>query len=65
MTKILVLYYSSYGHVEAMARAVAELEPVAACELFDDLIEVLVQFFFPDIRRRQGLRNGGHDQARA
>lgn len=24
MTKLLVLYYSSYGHVEAMARAVAE-----------------------------------------
>lgn len=24
MTKVLVLYYSSYGHIEAMARAVAE-----------------------------------------
>ena len=24
MTKVLVLYYSSYGHVEAMARAEAE-----------------------------------------
>jgi NAD(P)H dehydrogenase (quinone) len=24
MAKILVLYYSSYGHVEAMARAAAE-----------------------------------------
>jgi NAD(P)H dehydrogenase (quinone) len=24
MTKILVLYYSSYGHVETMAQAVAE-----------------------------------------
>ncbi|MEQ8164622.1 MAG: NAD(P)H:quinone oxidoreductase, partial [Alphaproteobacteria bacterium] len=24
MTKILVLYHSSYGHVEIMARAVAE-----------------------------------------
>ena len=24
MTKVLVLYYSSYGHVEAMAMAVAE-----------------------------------------
>ena len=24
MTKVLVLYYSSYGHIEAMASAVAE-----------------------------------------
>lgn len=24
MTKVLVLYYSSYGHIEAMARAIAE-----------------------------------------
>jgi len=24
MAKVLVLYYSSYGHVEAMANAVAE-----------------------------------------
>ena len=24
MTKVLVLYYSSYGHIEAMANAVAE-----------------------------------------
>ena len=24
MTRVLVLYYSSYGHIEAMAQAVAE-----------------------------------------
>ena len=24
MTKVLVLYYSTYGHIEAMAYAVAE-----------------------------------------
>ena len=24
MAKVLVLYYSSYGHIEAMAQAVAE-----------------------------------------
>ena len=24
MTKVLVLYYSSYGHIEAMAQAVAK-----------------------------------------
>jgi NAD(P)H dehydrogenase (quinone) len=24
MSKVLVLYYSSYGHIEAMANAVAE-----------------------------------------
>ena len=28
MTKVLVLYYSSYGHIEQMAAAVAE----GACE---------------------------------
>ena len=27
MTKVLVLYYSSYGHIEAMANAVAEGAP--------------------------------------
>ena len=25
MTKILVLYYSMYGHIETMAKAVAEV----------------------------------------
>ena len=25
MAKVLVLYYSMYGHIETMARAVAEL----------------------------------------
>ena len=24
MTKVLVLYYSSYGHIETMAQAIAE-----------------------------------------
>lgn len=33
MTRILILYYSSYGHVETMARAVAEgVDGVAGCE---------------------------------
>ncbi len=33
MTRILILYYSSYGHVETMARAVAEgVGSVAGCE---------------------------------
>jgi len=34
MTKVLVLYYSSYGHVETMARAVAEgVKSVAGIEV--------------------------------
>ena len=33
MPKILVLYYSSYGHVEAMARAVAEGAAAAGAEV--------------------------------
>jgi len=33
VTRILILYYSSYGHVETMARAVAEgVDGVAGCE---------------------------------
>lgn len=33
MTKILVLYYSMYGHIEIMVKAVAELQllMVLAC----------------------------------
>jgi NAD(P)H dehydrogenase (quinone) len=27
MSKVLVLYYSAYGHIEAMAKAVAEGAP--------------------------------------
>src|SRR5512139_1954481 len=34
MTKVLVLYYSSYGHIEVMARAVAEgVSEVAGCSV--------------------------------
>ena len=30
MAKILVLYYSSYGHVETMAAGIAEVPPLQA-----------------------------------
>jgi len=33
MTKVLVLYYSSYGHIETMAQAVAEGARVAGAEV--------------------------------
>ena len=33
MTKILVLYYSSYGHIETMANAVAEGVRAAGAEV--------------------------------
>src|SRR5579859_1562521 len=33
MTKVLVLYYSSYGHIEAMANAVAEGAREAGAEV--------------------------------
>jgi NAD(P)H dehydrogenase (quinone) len=32
MTRVLVLYYSSYGHIERMAQAVAEGASDAAAE---------------------------------
>ena len=33
MTKVLVLYYSSYGHIETMAQAVAEGAREAGAEV--------------------------------
>jgi NAD(P)H dehydrogenase (quinone) len=43
MTKVLVLYYSSYGHIEAMAEAVAEgAASVAGTEVFVKRVPELV-----------------------
>jgi NAD(P)H dehydrogenase (quinone) len=43
MTKVLVLYYSSYGHIEAMATAVAEgAASVAGTEVFVKRVPELV-----------------------
>jgi len=43
MTKVLVLYYSSYGHIEAMADAVAEgAASVAGTEVFVKRVPELV-----------------------
>jgi NAD(P)H dehydrogenase (quinone) len=42
MTKILVLYYSSYGHIETMAQAVAEGARQAGAEVFVKRVPELV-----------------------
>jgi NAD(P)H dehydrogenase (quinone) len=42
MTKILVLYYSSYGHIETMAHAVAEGARQAGAETFVKRVPELV-----------------------
>lgn len=55
-TKVLVLYYSSYGHVEAMAQAVA----AGAREVADT--EVTVQARAGTDARRSGAQ--GRHQAR-
>lgn len=54
MTKVLVLYYSSYGHIEAMASAVAEgARSVAGTEVVVKRVPELV----PDeIAKRSGMK---------
>ena len=42
MTKVLVLYYSSYGHIETMARAVAEGAREAGAEVVIKRVPELV-----------------------
>lgn len=53
MTKILVLYYSSYGHIERMASAVAE----GVCEAGAEAVIKRVPELVPDeIARNNGFR---------
>jgi NAD(P)H dehydrogenase (quinone) len=56
MTKVLVLYYSSYGHVETMARAVAEgAKGVAGVEVAVKRVAELV----PDeVAKSSGMKIG-------
>src|SRR5579875_3912526 len=54
MTKILVLYYSSYGHVETMAQAVAEgARAVAGTEVVVKRVPELVP---EDVARASGMK---------
>jgi NAD(P)H dehydrogenase (quinone) len=53
MTRVLVLYYSSYGHVETMAYAEAEGVRVAGGEAVVKRVPELVP---PDIARKSGFK---------
>ncbi|MCZ8370125.1 MAG: NAD(P)H:quinone oxidoreductase [Porphyrobacter sp.] len=54
MTKVLVLYYSSYGHIEAMAAAVAEgAASVPGTEVFVKRVPELVP---DDVARGAGIK---------
>jgi NAD(P)H dehydrogenase (quinone) len=54
MTKVLVLYYSSYGHIETMARAVAEgAGRVAGAEVTLKRVPELVP---PEVAKTSGMK---------
>ncbi len=53
MTKVLVLYYSSYGHIETMAYAVAEGARAAGAETVVKRVPELVP---PDVAQRSGFK---------
>jgi len=52
MSKILVLYYSSYGHIERMAEAVAEGARSAGADVAVKRVPELVPTEIPDSVRR-------------
>ncbi len=54
MSKVLVLYYSSYGHVEAMAQAVAEGARSAAGTEVD--VRRVAELVSPDVANSSGYR---------
>ena len=53
MAKVLVLYYSSYGHVEAMARAVADGAAEAGAEV---TVKRVPELMPEDVARKAGVR---------
>src|SRR3954469_25378306 len=53
MTTVLVLYYSTYGHVEAMANAVAEGARVGAADATVKRVPELVPI---EIARKSGFK---------
>src|SRR4051812_42155387 len=54
MTKILVLYYSMYGHIETMANAV--VEGVRSVEDTDVTLKRVPDLVPPDIARKAGAK---------
>jgi NAD(P)H dehydrogenase (quinone) len=52
MSKILVLYYSSYGHIETLARAIAE-----GAQSVEDT-EVVIKRV-PELMPEEAARNAG------
>ena len=60
MAKILVVYYSSYGHIEQMAQAVAEgARSVAGTDV---LIKRVAELVPEDIARKSGIKLDHHHQ---
>lgn len=53
MTKVLVLYYSSYGHIETMAQAVAEGVRSAGAEVIIKRVPELVP---EEVARKAGMK---------
>ena len=53
MTKVLVLYYSSYGHIETMAQAVAEGARAAGA---DAVVKRVPELVPEEIARRSGIK---------
>ena len=53
MTKVLVLYYSSYGHVDQMAHAIAEGAKSAGADVAIRRVPELVT---DDVARASGYR---------
>ncbi|RMD61738.1 MAG: NAD(P)H:quinone oxidoreductase [Alphaproteobacteria bacterium] len=54
MTKVLVLYYSSYGHVETMARAVAE--GAARVDGVEVTVKRVPELVPEDVARQSGMK---------
>ena len=52
MTKVLVLYYSSYGHIEQMASAVAEGVREAGADIFTVALDAVTPEIFERTRGR-------------
>jgi NAD(P)H dehydrogenase (quinone) len=53
MTQVLVLYYSSYGHIEAMANAVAEGARAAGAEA---VVKRVPELAPEDVARKAGIK---------
>jgi len=53
MTKILVLYYSMYGHIEILAKAVAE---GARSANFDVVIKRVPDTMLPEVAKKHGAK---------